>query len=486
MLDVQKLLVNQSDDLRTAVEVIDQNAQGICFVVEDNNRLIGVVTDGDIRRALLKENGLTSNVTIAMKKDFVSLHVDAPEKQIREAVSRKITHVPLVDDQGCIVNYYSHFHNHKIPVLEPTLGAKELEYVTECITTNWISSQGKFVTEFESQFGEIHPGMTAVAVSNGTVALHLALVALGIGPGDEVIVPDLTFAASVNSIIYTGAEPVLVDIDRETWTMDVQAFKDAISPRTKAVMPVHLYGHSCDMDPILAIADKHGLLVIEDAAEALGSLYKEKPVGTFGHAATYSFFGNKTITTGEGGMIVFRDESVAQRAKVLRDHGMSKSKRYWHEFVGYNYRLTNMQAAIGVAQLERLNIFVEAKRKIAATYNAHLSKTPELTLPVEKDWAFQSYWLYSVLLDYSVDRDEVMEKLKLNGVDTRPLFFPMHAMPPYESLRKVGTLEVSTEVSRRGVSLPSSAGLTVREIEHVASTIKSSLSTELMRRIGRR
>jgi perosamine synthetase len=473
MLDIKKLLVNKSDDLRTAVEVIDKNAQGICFVVEDNNNLVGVVTDGDIRRALLKGDGLSSSVSCAIKEQFVSLHVDTPEKEIRAAVNRKITHVPLVDDQGCIVNYYSHFHNHTIPILEPTLGAKELEYVTECITTNWISSQGKFVTEFEEKFSKLHPSMDAVAVSNGTVALHLALVALGIGPGDEVIVPDLTFAASVNSIVYTGAEPVLVDIDRETWTMDVQAFEDAISPRTKAVMPVHLYGHACDMDPILAIAEKHGLLVIEDAAEALGSLYKGKPVGSFGHASTFSFFGNKTITTGEGGMVLFRDESTSLKAKVLRDHGMSKDKRYWHEFIGFNYRLTNMQAAIGVAQLERLNVFVESKRKSATTYNNHLVNNPSLTLPTEKEWAFHSYWLYSILLDSNIDRDDVMKKLKINGIDTRPLFYPMHEMPPYVSFRRGSNLEISKEVARRGLSLPSSANLSLQEIHQVVDALQT-------------
>ncbi|MBK6776482.1 MAG: DegT/DnrJ/EryC1/StrS family aminotransferase [Flavobacteriales bacterium] len=229
------------------------------------------------------------------------------------------------------------------------------------------------------------------------------------------------------------ATPVIADVHPDTWTLDPAEVERLITPRTKAIMPVHLYGHPCHMDELMAIARKHKLFVVEDCAEALGALYKGKPVGSFGDAATFSFFGNKTITTGEGGMTLFRDPAVAERAIVLRDHGMDKQKRYWHQMVGYNYRMTNVQAAIGVAQLERLDEFVQAKRNLAAVYNAGLSGINGVTLPPEEEWAFNGFWLYSCILgeSFGMQRDELMEKMMRNGVETRPLFYPLHEMPPY-------------------------------------------------------
>ncbi len=331
------------------MEVLDFTAMGIVFVTNKNGQLGGVLTDGDIRRALLKNLSLKDTVNEIMNKDFVSLPVDTDNSTILEHINDRVKIIPLVDAEMLLVDYASIHKIRRIPIASPLLTGNELAYVTDCIKTNWISSQGKYVREFEALFSQYHDNMASLAVSNGTVALHLALVALGIAKGDEVIVANLTFAASVNAILYTGAIPVLADVDPVTWNIDVNKVKDLITPRTKAIMPVHLYGHPCDMDEIMQIAKEHKLSVIEDCAQGLGSLYKDKPVGIFGDAATFSFYGNKTVTTGEGGMILFRNKQVAERAATLRDHGMQKTRRYWHAEIGYNYRLTNLQAAIGAS-----------------------------------------------------------------------------------------------------------------------------------------
>ncbi|MFN5182003.1 MAG: aminotransferase class I/II-fold pyridoxal phosphate-dependent enzyme [Bacteroidota bacterium] len=477
---IDEMLINENSSIRKALESIDQNAQGTCFVVNDKKELVGVITDGDIRRAFISGKNLDSLVSEIMERNYTYLPVETPTDVIQSKISEKIRHVPLVDKNNKPVDYACYSRAHRIPVMTPLLNGNELAYVTECIKTGWISSQGAFVKKFEKNFGDFTKCSNALAVSNGTVAIHLALEALGIGPGDEVIVPDITFAASINAVIYCGATPVIADVDSETWTLSAVEIKKLISPRTKAIMPVHLYGHPCDMDPIMELAKQNNLFVVEDCAEALGTLYKGKHVGTFGDAGTFSFFGNKTITTGEGGMIIFKDEKILNHATVLRDHGMSKSKRYWHEFIGFNYRLTNMQAAIGVAQLERLNEFVNAKRKIASIYDNGLKKLDGITIPPNKDWAFNGYWLYTFLVDenFGVSRDELIEKMMKNGVETRPLFFPLHVMPPYLKYIKEGQhFPVSEKLSAFGISLPSSVNIEATEQENILKFIEGIYHT---------
>lgn len=478
--EIQELLITADKLVKEALKIIDANAQGTCFVVDAAGKLIGVVTDGDIRRALIDGKTLESKVKDVMQTKFTSLPVTTPIDLIQSKITERVRHIPLVDENGIPVDYASFSRAHRIPVMTPLLSGNELKYVTECITTGWISSQGAFVKKFEQQFAEYSDMKFGLAVSNGTVAIHLALVALGIGEGDEVIVPDITFAASINGVIYTGATPVMADIDPETWTLSPEAVEKLITSKTKAIMPVHIYGHPCHMDELMAIAKKHNLLVIEDCAEALGALYKGKHVGTFGDAATFSFFGNKTITTGEGGMVLFKDETICNKATVLRDHGMSKSKRYWHDYVGYNYRLTNMQAAIGCAQLERLDEFVNAKRKMAAVYNAGLSKHSAITLPPEKEWAFNGYWLYTCIIDPKggVSRDEMIEKLMKNGVETRPVFYPLHQMPPYVQYIKSGqTFPVADKISLNGISLPSSVTISAEEQNSILNAVSAIYNT---------
>ncbi len=358
-----------------------------------------------------------------------------------------------------------------IPVAEPWLGEKELEYVTNCIRTNWISSMGQYIAQFEEGFSGFCGTKYAVTTSNGTVALHLALEVLGIGPGDEVIVPTLTFASTAFAVSYTGARPVFVDSEFSTWNIDPQKIEEKITPRTKAIIPVHLYGHPADMDPILRLAREHNLYVVEDAAEAHGAEYKGRRVGSLSDVGCFSFYGNKIITTGEGGMLTTDSEEILEKARLLRDVAMSPEKRYWHSRIGFNYRMTNLQAAVGVAQLERIEEIIEKKRGNARLYNSLLENVPCVTLPPEAEWAKSVYWMYSILIedDFGMGRDEVMKKLAACGIDTRPFFYPLHTLPPYENREG---FKVAEEISRKGVNLPSAATLMEEEIAWITDAIK--------------
>ena len=359
-----------------------------------------------------------------------------------------------------------------IPISEPLLAGNELNYVTEAVTSGWISSLGKYIPQFEQGFADFCGTTHGIAVNNGTTALHLALLALGIGPGDEVIVPTFTFIATANAVHYTGATPVFADSEAETWNIDPAEIARLITPRTKAVIPVHIYGHPANMDPILALARQHGLHVIEDAAEAHGALYKGKRVGSLGEINTFSFYGNKIITTGEGGLLTTNDDALDQKVRFLRDHAMSTEKRYWHTEIGYNYRMTNLQAAVGVAQMERIEEFIARKRQNARIYNQGLKDVPFIQTPPEASWATSVYWMYSILLakDFPLDRDEVMKRLHAQGIDSRPFFYPIHVQPPYQ---QPFSLPVSEDLSRRGINLPSAVTLSEEDIQRIVAALKS-------------
>jgi perosamine synthetase len=367
---------------------------------------------------------------------------------------------------------------YRYPVAEPDIGEEELRKVVEAVKSGWISSKGGFIEEFERGFANYIGMKYGVAVSNGTAALHLALVALGIGPGDEVIVPDLTFAATINAVLHTGAKPVIVDIHPEYWCMDPDKLEKAITPKTKAIIPVHLYGHPCDMGAIIEIASKHNLYIIEDVAEAHGAEYKGRKVGSFGHISCFSFYGNKIITTGEGGMCLTNDEELANKMRILRDHGMNPKKRYWHDVIGFNYRMTNLQAAIGLAQLSKIGRFIEKKRKIAKIYAEELSSLEGILLHPEMPWAKCVYWLYSILIDSErtgITRDELEEKLEEKGIETRKFFYPLHEMPIYKKYANF-TYPVSSKVSQQGLNLPSSTKLSEEDVKYIAKTIKEIIS----------
>lgn len=362
-----------------------------------------------------------------------------------------------------------------IPVAEPLFQGNELKYLADCISTGWISSVGKYVKQFEEGFAAYIGCKYGVAVHTGTAALHLALAALGIGHGDEVIIPTLTFAATANAVLYTGAKPILVDVEEDTWNIDPQVIEDQVSENTKAIIPVHLYGHPCDLDKVLDIAQNHNLAVIEDAAEAHGAEYKGKKVGGAGTVGCFSFFGNKIITTGEGGVCLCNDAVVAEKIAKLRDHGMTKDKKYWHDEVGFNYRMTNLQAAVGVAQLERIDWFLARKRKNAELYNHYLSDVVGLILPTEKEWAKSVFWMYSILLRkdyYQISRDNLIASLKKEGIESRPVFYPLHKMPPY---KQNGSFTNAELISSSGLSLPSSVTLQDEDIQYVCETIRKSV-----------
>lgn len=361
----------------------------------------------------------------------------------------------------------------KYPVYQPSLGNKEKENVLECLNSTWISSKGKFITQFENSFSDYIGIKHSVAVCNGTVAIHVALLALGIGDGDEVIVPSFTYIASVNAIKYTGAKPVFVDSNLITWQIDPQKIEENITSKTKAIMAVHLYGQPCEMDSIKKIADKHKLFLVEDCAEAFGSLYKARHVGTVGDIATFSFFGNKTITTGEGGMVVTNDPSLIEKVIHLKGQGLAKNREYYHDIIGYNYRMTNICAAIGSAQLERAYELIAKKIQIAKWYEEKLKNTP-VVFHSEVGDVRHSFWMVSILFNDTVEREKIREHLKQNGIETRPTFHPVHLMPMYKL--EGFSLPVAEELGSRGINLPSYPDLNENDVDFICNKIKEFLN----------
>ncbi|MVX62342.1 LegC family aminotransferase [Clostridium chromiireducens] len=362
-----------------------------------------------------------------------------------------------------------------IPLCIPEVKGSEWEYIKDCLDTNWLSSVGSYVNKFEEDFAKYVKAKKAVVTMNGTAALELALRTLGIGKGDEVIVSSLTFISPVNTIKYVGAEPVFVDICKDTWVMDADKIEELITEKTKAILPVHIYGHPVDMDKIMELAKKYNLYVVEDATESLGSLYKGKATGTIGHIGCYSFNGNKLITTGAGGMLVTNNEKLGERAKYLSTQTkiVLENGAFYHEEIGYNFRMPNILAALGCAQLENIENYIEAKRDHAKLYNNLLKDVRGITLPTEKEGITNINWLYSIVVedDYYLTRDELIIKLMESGVQSRPFFMAVHKMPPYREC-KHGDMAVTNEVVEKGINLPSSVGLLYDDIRKICNIIK--------------
>ena len=367
-----------------------------------------------------------------------------------------------------------------IPVNEPLLDGNEKKYLLECIETGWISSDGPFVKKFEKKFSKLVNRKHGIAVTNGSSAIDVAVESLGIVAGDEVIMPTFTIISCINQILRVGAKPVLVDSDPRTWNMDVTQIEAKISPRTKAIIVVHIYGLPVDMDPVLKIAKKYSIQIIEDAAEMHGQKYKDKPCGSFGDISTFSFYANKHITTGEGGMVVTNSDQLSEDSRSLRNLCFNNEKRFVHERLGWNLRMTNMQAALGLAQLEQLEKFIKRKRHIGNLYNKLLSGLPNVTLPLHKtDYAENIYWVYGLLLDdeFNVDAETIMEKLSRKGIGTRPFFCPMHMQPV---LKKMGLFQneqypVAERLYRKGFYIPSGMALTDDQIKESALAVKEVL-----------
>lgn len=444
--------------MRDLLVAINNEPAGIAFITDETGKLCGVITDGDFRRLLLNGRSLDESLRSTDLNSFVVAQQGEDIHALISKTNKRVRLIPIVDKEGKPVDYFRYEHRvHMTPVAEPDLKGNEFKYLCDAFLSTWISSSGEYINRFESDFSSYCGVTHGVAVANGTVAIHLALVALGIGPGDEVIVPDLTFAATINTVLHAGATPVIVDVDEDTWCISPDAIRKAIGPKTKAIIPVHVYGIPCDMDAIMSIAKEHNLFVIEDAAEAHGAEYKGNKVGSFGHIACFSFYGNKIITTGEGGMCLTNDPYLDSRMRTLRDHGMNKSKRYWHDEVGYNYRMTNLQAALGCGQLERIEMILSERKEIENSYKEALKEVAGIKWPI--NIIGRVTWLVSLLVE---NRDDLMIRLKEQAIDVRPFFYPLSEMSIYASYAR--EVSISKKLSSKGINLPTVKGVDLQKV----------------------
>ncbi|MDC1239991.1 aminotransferase class I/II-fold pyridoxal phosphate-dependent enzyme [Litorivicinus sp.] len=470
--------IDSSATIRQAMQAISLGCYGAAVVFDSENPAIfqRILTDGDIRRALLSGHGLEAPVSFISSGPQVLMKPEHSAEEVSLVFNQRVRLVPIVDEDSRLIDLWFHDKRVDIAVASPLFDDDEIALVNECMISGWVSSGGPFVTQFEDMVAKQIGIQNAISCSSGTTALHLVLMGYGIGPGDEVIVPSLTFISTANAVTYTGAKAVFVDSDPKTWNIDPMKIEAEITERTRAIIPVHLYGLPAEMDLINSIAARNGLIVIEDAAEAQGAKYKDRPAGMLGDAAIFSFFGNKVITTGEGGMVLTNNGDLADRCRLLRDHGMSKERRYWHEVIGYNYRMTNIQAALGVAQMKKFDRIICRKKEIANLYNVHLQDIKGISLPPEIDQLENVYWLYTVLIDKNLTGgcgvSDLMIALNDAGVDCRKIFLPIHQQPVYSHGLK---LPVAEMISSRGISLPSSPQIRDDQIESICGIIKHRL-----------
>ena len=469
---IKNLICDCNNTLLEAMHIINENAMSVCFVVDEFNSLKGVTTDGDIRRALLNRKGLDSIIVEILNENFVCGYEGDSNDTLINKISEDINIIPIVDKNNKLVDYFKYSHQSHFPVAIPNLGGNEFKYLTDAFLSTWISSAGSYIDKFEEMFSSYSDCEYGVTVSNGTVALHVALVALGIGKGDEVIVPDLTFAATINAVLHANATPVIVDIEDQSWCIDPDEIEKAITSKTKAIIPVHLYGQVCDMDSIMNLAKQYNLKVIEDCAEAHGAMFKGNKVGSFGDIGCFSFYGNKVITTGEGGMCVTNSNELNDKLRLLRDHGMSKTRRYYHDVVGYNYRMTNLQAAIGLAQLERIDeihknrfLYEKLYRRIMSASNFEFQQDLKNRKRIT--------WLVCLLVgsNDNNERDILIERLKDNGIDARPFFYLLSDMDIYKKYSHAVNSSAK-KISSCGINLPTYESLkSLEQIEIIINKI---------------
>lgn len=472
-MELDNLFCSQSATIKEVMTQINENAKGTVFIVDDAGRLAGVMTDGDIRRLLIEGYGLNDYIAEHLCKNFIFAYRNDEPQTIRNKFNHRIRIIPIVDEDKRLVDYVEYSGNIHMSLAQPQLSGNEYKYLMDAFLSTWISSTGKYVTQFEENFARYCGTEYGVATSNGTTAIHLALAALGIGVGDEVIVPDLTFAATINAVIYTGATPVIVDIEEDSWCIDPEAIEKAITPATKAVIPVHIYGQPCNMGEICRIARENALYIIEDCAEAHGAEWQNKKVGSFGTISCFSFFGNKVVTTGEGGMCVTDSMELNEKMRILRDHGMSKERKYYHEVIGFNYRMTNLQAAIGAAQVERIDDILNWREALEKQYRDVFSNIGGVTIQ-RNDLADRKKitWLVSILVE-GRKRDQVLSELKEQGVDVRAFFIPLSEMAIYKQYAR-GCIR-SKKISQQGLNLPTTYEVNRERIESIAAVITSVL-----------
>lgn len=427
-----------SDDLWTVIEKALDNGYGLVFVIDRSGRVLGRVTLDDLRAVIR-----------------TGAHLNCPNiaslvKPLSEAAEAVVS--PVLDGSGRLVDVRIRPEAELVPVSVPDLSSAEFRNVLDAFLSTWISSTGQYLREFEVAFAGRSGMSHGVAVSNGTVSLQLAMAALRIGPGDEVIVPDLTFAATANAVIHAGAVPVLVDIDPQTWCISLEAIERAITPRTQAIIPVHLFGRPAPMTEIEALARKHGLRIIEDCAEAHGASYDGRPIGSFSDVASYSFFANKILTTGEGGICLTNDREIAARLQMLRDHGMRLDRRYWHEEPGFNFRMTNIQAAIGCAQLGRMDAFLDMRQRVHDEFERAFAGLDAVSFPPPLSERFGCVTWFSCALVPAGARADLIAACRAANIDIRPFVNSLSAMPAYTVY--AAHCPVSADLSPRGIHLP--------------------------------
>ncbi len=466
---IGQFVCRRSDSVFSAIEKCLDNGLGSCFVVGDDERLVGRITLDDLRRSILDGSAL-SDLTVEhqliAKRAFLNGHLrnDTADNDVLRAI---------VDRHGHLTGVRVDRSGQPVQVSRPDLSHQEFRSVLEAFISSWISSKGPYVERFEQDFTDYVGTRHGVAVTNGTVALHLALMALGVGPGDEVIVPDLTFAATINAVLYCGATPVIVDVDAETWTMSRDIVAAACTPRTKAIIPVHLYGRPAEIGPIVTFARSRGIAVVEDCAEAPGAGYGDKKVGQHGDIGCFSFYANKIVTTGEGGMCLTDSAELAEAVRCMRDHGMTPGRSYWHERVGYNYRLTNLQAAIGHAQMWRIDAVLDRNRRIETMYREALSPLPGVRFADPMPAPYQPVvWLASVLVPPQA-RDRIIAAAQESRIEMRPFFHPLSVLPPYTAYGRTGPN--SAALSASGINLPTSRDVDDQIVERVARIFRSVL-----------
>lgn len=434
-------------NLFVAAEQALNNGVGAVLIVDDSGRVLGEATLDTIRAAIKSGAHLRDARVVEAMIPAAIAHVGGVSPAERRLVA-------VVDGDGRLVEAKVAHNAQFVPVAEPLLSAAEFRNVTDAFLSTWISSTGVYIRDFESSFAKSHGMAEGIAVSNGTVSLHLALAALGIGPGDEVIVPDFTFAATINTVIHVGATPVIVDVDPDTWALSVEGFERAITPKTRAVIPVHVFGRPAPMVEIAAIAARNNLYIIEDCAEAHGAKIDGKFVGEYSHVASFSFFANKILTTGEGGICLTNDPILAQRMRTLRDHGMSPTRRYWHDEPGFNFRMTNMQAAIGCAQVDRFDEILDVRRDVEARYRSKLARFPDVVMPIETDPRSEPVAWFACALVPADKRQDLIDACKARSIDLRPFFNALSVMPAYRKWAR--PCPVSERLSACGINLPTS------------------------------
>jgi perosamine synthetase len=453
---IKDFICHKNDSINDILVKINKNKQGIVFLTDNKNYLLGSITDGDIRRCLLKKKKLLINklantspfsLTKNAKTETIAIHIG------NNVNKRKFRCIPLVDENNRIVDIATIDNFRRFPLVKPNIDKKEIFNVVKCLETGWISSVGSYVGEFEKGFKKLLGGGHPLTTSSGTTALELALKAMNIGKNDEVIVPNLTFGATINAVINVGATPVIVDTNDE-WLIDLNLIRKYLSIKTKAIIPVHLYGQYCDIKKIRAISGTN-IKIIEDAAEALGAKLNKDLIGLEGDCSCFSFFANKNITTGEGGMAVFKSIEDFNRAKLIKNHGMSGKKFYFHEVAGNNYRLTNLQCAIGVAQLSKFSKMQKERKNVFLNYNKYFSINKNIQLMSRQKNLENSYWLYTILFKNNLKdkRDQIMQELLNYGIESRPGFSPLNKQPAYLKYAK-GSYEKSEIISKNLLSLP--------------------------------